>query len=357
MSPQKASTGDKTATQGKPPYQILKKLLALGLFFALVFMYIFFSNNLRHDADWWKTVGHSEETKAPHLVHPKVIEHALSKPANPSEDTTHLKEIRKQYNVDWREKFSKPVNGSAFIADYNVDSIVPLQDPPLDAEHKAYKFHYAPLNATTKYPGRYLSSKPMVGWVPNFMTDAECDAIVAEASKTMARSQVVPYKDAKDKSSLSEVRTSSQTWLSTDHPVTKDIVKRIFELTGFPEGSSEMMQVLRYEKGQKYDAHLDYFDPKLYGPQTTNRAVTVFLYLSTVEEGGFTQFPRADGKPPTWDFKSCIHGLKVRPVKGTIAFFYDMKPNGEYDDYSLHGGCKPVKGTKYGGTLWLRVPV
>ena len=123
-----------------------------------------------------------------------------------------------------------------------------------------------------------------------------------------------------------------------------------------PQGSNEELQVLRYDKSQKYDAHNDYFDPKMYGPQGSNRAITVFLYLTDVEAGGETQFPRADGKGPTWDFASCNRGLRVRPRKGQVALFYDMKPTGELDPYSLHGGCPVVKGQKWGGTLWLRVP-
>jgi prolyl 4-hydroxylase len=331
------------------------KLAVGGFVVGIILLYVLVVP-AAHDPLWWRHVGIPEKkdfvwkgpiptTRNPTIVINKGGNGGVVLPTDPPAQEAVHSPVK-----------LNPQNGTEYFADYDVSKVVIDPEPPLTQQHPKYLFHYVDPK-TSKWPLMYLSNKPKVVWVPNFMTPEECDAIIAEASKTMQRSQVVPYKGNGDQNTVSDVRTSSQTWLATTSGVAAPIVKRIFELTGFPEGSSEMLQVLRYEKGEKYDAHLDYFDPQLYGPQSSNRAVTVFLYLSTVEEGGYTQFPRADGKPPDYDFKSCIRGLKVRPIKGTIAFFYDMKPNGEYDDTSLHGGCKPVVGTKWGGTLWLRVPV
>jgi len=250
--------------------------------------------------------------------------------------------------------------GVHYFSDYDIDAIQPPPKPLLrapavpDAAGGKMLFHYVDPD-TANPPLRYVSSKPVVAVVPNFLSAAECDAMIRAAEPRMARSAVVPYKESKDKRTVQDVRTSTQTWLMTDSPAAKAVVDRILAYTGFPPGSSEALQILRYEKGQKYDAHLDYFDPRYYGRQASNRAVTVYLYLSDVEEGGETQFPRADGKGPTYDFTSCKAGLKVRPRKGTVAIFYDMDPYGGLQEYSLHGACPVVHGTKWGGTLWLRV--
>ena len=246
-------------------------------------------------------------------------------------------------------------NGTHYFADYNVDEVV-LEPALPETADKKHRFNYVDA-ATADPPGIYLSNKPRVLVVPNFMTPEECDGIIHDASSRMHRSGVVPYLSAKDKSTVQDVRTSTQAWLETSTGVAATVANRILRYTGFPPHSNEPMQVLRYEKGQKYESHLDYFDPKMYGVQSSNRAVTVFLYLADVAEGGETTFPRADGKPPTWNFKDCTKGLRVRPHKGTIAIFYDMTPDGRYDPYSLHGGCPVVSGVKWGGTLWLRVNV
>lgn len=54
--------------------------------------------------------------------------------------------------------------------------------------------------------------------------------------------------------------------------------------------------MLRYNDGQKYDAHWDWFDDPSHPhkPGTDNRMATVLLYLSEVEEGGETALPLAE---------------------------------------------------------------
>jgi len=47
-------------------------------------------------------------------------------------------------------------------------------------------------------------------------------------------------------------------------------------------------------------------------------------------------------------------GLLVRPVAGGAALFYHRLPDGRLDELSMHGGCPPVRGTKYAinGFTW-----
>jgi prolyl 4-hydroxylase len=247
------------------------------------------------------------------------------------------------------------VKGVDYFADYDIASIsMPVGQ---GFEYPARPvFHYV-TQETSPYPIKVLSYSPRVIFVQDFMTEEECDFLINTALKSITRSEVVPHLGDKDQSTVSDIRTSSQAWVNRDsHPIVANLYKRILTLVGFPDDSPEAMQILRYEVGQKYIAHEDYFDPVWYGPQKTNRALTFYMYLSDVEEGGETQFPRADGKPPTNDFTSCTAGLLVRPHRRSVAIFYDMKPNGEFDDRSLHGSCPVKKGVKWGATLWLRLP-
>ncbi len=59
----------------------------------------------------------------------------------------------------------------------------------------------------------------------------------------------------------------------------------------------------------------------------------MIIYLSEVEEGGETVFPKLN--------------LTIKPEKGDALLFYDMKPTGEVDDQTLHGGNKVLKGEKW----------
>eukprot|EP01064_Diplonema_japonicum_P021317 TRINITY_DN30855_c0_g1_i1.p1 TRINITY_DN30855_c0_g1~~TRINITY_DN30855_c0_g1_i1.p1 ORF type:complete len:489 (+),score=94.73 TRINITY_DN30855_c0_g1_i1:53-1468(+) len=249
---------------------------------------------------------------------------------------------------------SNPTKGVNYEADYDVT------DPKKDDEKYAYKpgigFKYMEDRDVEKPPFTVLSNIPKIYFFDKLLTDEECDAIVHAAESRITRSGVVPWKGS-NASNIQEVRTSSHTWLTESVPAVNDVMNRLLSLFGFKVADHEALQVLRYQHNQKYDAHHDYFDPGLYGKQVSNRALTCFLYLNTVEEGGETWFPRANGGAPTGDFRSCNFGLRAKPVKGSAACFYDMRPDLSLDEYSLHGGCPVKQGVKWGGTLWMHVDV
>ena len=149
-------------------------------------------------------------------------------------------------------------------------------------------------------------------------------------------------------------RTSSTYFMpSKGHSPLQGIDARVAALTRAPKNHQELVQVLRYNTGQKYDAHHDYFDPILYSkdPGTlrmtqhgkVNRMATVLWYLSDVESGGETIFPQHGGAPPPRDMSQCNAGLKVSPKKGKVIMFYSLTPDGRGDKSSLHGAC-PVFG-------------
>ena len=69
--------------------------------------------------------------------------------------------------------------------------------------------------------------------------------------------------------------------------------------------------------------------------------MTIFLYLSDVEDGGGTNFPALD--------------LTVDPVKGRALIWPSVlnhKPS-DLDLRVLHQALPAVKGTKYGANVWL----
>lgn len=58
--------------------------------------------------------------------------------------------------------------------------------------------------------------------------------------------------------------------------------------------NGEDIQVLRYEHGQKYDPHYDYFADKVNIARGGHRVATVLMYLTDVTKGGETVFPNAE---------------------------------------------------------------
>eukprot|EP00967_Tisochrysis_lutea_P107561 scaffold165982_cov14-Tisochrysis_lutea.AAC.1 len=147
------------------------------------------------------------------------------------------------------------------------------------------------------------------------------------------------------------------------------IERRIANLSMTPVYHGEGLQVLRYEAGQKYEAHWDYVSvlqseielsqstsrtsgksqcfscPTLVRPsfcftvsqffdeknaaRGANRYATMLTFLETVEEGGETVF-----------------------TKGDAVLFHSMKFNGEFEPRSLHGACPVIKGTKWGTPIY-----
>eukprot|EP00438_Fugacium_kawagutii_P017181 Skav215695 [mRNA] locus=scaffold3538:33758:68487:+ [translate_table: standard] len=108
--------------------------------------------------------------------------------------------------------------------------------------------------------------------------------------------------------------------------------------------------------------HTDYFDTDMYAQDQQiqsmtkqglfNRLATVFFYLTDVEEGGETNFPRTDGLPQPSDFGDCSKGISVHPRRGRIIIFYSLHPSGKPDPYSLHAGCEVKQGTKWSANKW-----
>ena len=54
-------------------------------------------------------------------------------------------------------------------------------------------------------------------------------------------------------------------------------------------------------------------------------------------------------KKNTFVFKNKpLKGLATFPTKGSMAFWYNLKPNGRKAEQSLHGACPTLYGVKWG---------
>ena len=102
----------------------------------------------------------------------------------------------------------------------------------------------------------------------------------------------------------------------------------------------ESYQVVHYEKGQYYNAHHDWRNNR---PQT--RFLTFLIYLSDMlheNAGGETNFPKLN--------------QKFHPGKGNVILFYDMMPDGNVDDLTLHAALPVIEGEKWLANMWIWDP-
>jgi prolyl 4-hydroxylase len=205
---------------------------------------------------------------------------------------------------------------------------------------------YETVGTGTLAPGltlKQLKDRPRVYVVHDFLSDAECDHIIALGTGDMEQSITVDMNTGLD--AINSDRTSTSTWLVRgEDPVVAEVERRLAELINLPAGHGCNINLLRYRLGQQYAPHDDFFDPDEPGLKETieeqgQRFLSVLLYLSDVEEGGETFFPEA--------------GLEFKPVKRATLLFYNVLPDGSIDRFSHHGSAPVIRGEKWVGTKWI----
>ncbi|KAG8655558.1 prolyl 4-hydroxylase 1 isoform X2 [Manihot esculenta] len=205
-----------------------------------------------------------------------------------------------------------------------------------------------------------LVKPEIINWSPriivlhDFLSKEECDYLRAIALPRLQISTVVDTKTGKG--IKSNVRTSSGMFLSFEekkNPMVQAIEKRISVYSQVPVENGELMQVLRYEKGQFYKPHHDYFSDTFNLKRGGQRIATMLMYLSDNVEGGETYFPMAGSGECSCGGKA-MKGLCVKPNQGDAVLFWSMGLDGQSDPNSLHGGCEVLSGEKWSATKWMR---
>ncbi|CEG36380.1 conserved hypothetical protein [Plasmopara halstedii] len=128
-------------------------------------------------------------------------------------------------------------------------------------------------------------------------------------------------------------------------------------LKAFPQFAELVIKT--WEARVRAPAQLRYTLPtyiKHFHPQ---RYVTLFLYLNNQTKiGGETVFPHSLDRYSDKDIvrdgmDECSLGLAVPPLGLHASLFYVQTPEGDEDLFSLHGGCPPHEGTKWGSNSFM----
>ena len=140
-------------------------------------------------------------------------------------------------------------------------------------------------------------------------------------------------------------RTSETCDLNAEEPAVRDLDARLYALNRIDPAYGEPVQGQRYEVGQEFKAHTDYFEPDgqdfvRYCSVAGQRTWTFMIYLNDVEAGGATSFKVID--------------KLFRPETGKLVCWNNHRPDGSLNPATLHHGMKVRKGTKYVITKWYR---
>ena len=140
--------------------------------------------------------------------------------------------------------------------------------------------------------------------------------------------------------------TSMNSWCQEEcqfDPVVVAVTERMEDVTGIPSTNYEFFHLLRYEIGQYYKPHNDYLDHHQYRRQGP-RALTMFLYLNTVEEGGGTNFPK-------------LNNVTVMPKRGRALMWPSVLNEDPMrkDNRTDHQALPVLKGIKHSANAWIHV--
>jgi prolyl 4-hydroxylase len=140
-------------------------------------------------------------------------------------------------------------------------------------------------------------------------------------------------------------RTSETCDFAPDHPAVMELERRLLEIGGIDPAHGEPIQGQRYEVGQEFKAHTDYFEPtgqdfEKFCSVSGQRTWTMMVYLNTVEAGGATRFKVID--------------KMFQPEQGRLVAWNNRRPDGTCNAATLHHAMKVRKGLKYVVTKWYR---
>jgi len=176
----------------------------------------------------------------------------------------------------------------------------------------------------------------------DLITDTEIDAIKTMATPRFKRATVQNYKTGELETA--NYRISKTAWLKeNENQHVASIYRKANHLTGLNMETSEELQVSNYGIGGHYEPHYDFARREeknaFKSLGTGNRIATLLMYESDVELGGATVFTNI--------------GVSLRPKKGSAAFWYNLRANGEGDDMTRHAACPVLAGTKWVSNFWI----
>jgi len=183
-----------------------------------------------------------------------------------------------------------------------------------------------------------------IAQIHDIVSPLEMEAI---KQKTHKRMKATPYSIANKNVDFSYERTSKVHYLSerTDN-LTFELTKRLELALGFKmyqpgrPYASENYQIMNYGIGGKINLHFDTFDKQSDLGIGGGRFTTAMFYLSNVEAGGRTIFPKL--------------GISVEPEAGSLLYWHLRRSDGSTDSRMSHLGCPVLFGDKWIGNKWVR---
>ena len=177
--------------------------------------------------------------------------------------------------------------------------------------------------------------------IDNFFSEEECQALIPVVRTDLSTGGVTNNGNTDAK-----IRTS-QIHAFYDHTPAR---QKICDYLGLHPNFGEPMVGQIYSKDQEFKLHCDYFEDSRplefnhYARQQGGQRTWTFqVYLTDVEEGGETIFPKLD--------------LSVKPKRGMALVWNNLLPDGMPNRDTNHASTPVTKGEKIIITQWFRAGV
>ena len=195
----------------------------------------------------------------------------------------------------------------------------------------------------------HIEAQPGVQRLPNrnvdiyirrdFLDDEECRLLCEKIDRDARPSTLLSSTDD------AEFRTSSSTDFDRQAPEIDAIEDKIVRFMGIPKENGETIQGQRYEVGQQFKSHHDWFYVtqdywKTEQNQGGQRTWTAMIFLNDTQVGGATRFKKL--------------GKMFHAEKGKLLCWNNLTHEGEPNVWTLHQGMKVREGVKYIITKWFR---
>jgi prolyl 4-hydroxylase len=177
--------------------------------------------------------------------------------------------------------------------------------------------------------------------VRDFLSETDCRRLIGIVDAVAAPSPTY-------NGNIDGGRTSYTGDVDPGDPFIRMLQRRIDDLLGLEPGLGETLQGQRYQVGQEFRHHYDWFAAKHEywdheRKRGGQRSWTAMGYLNQVEAGGTTDFPKVN--------------LSVPPQAGVLLVWNNMLPDGRPNPRALHAGMPVTQGVKYVLTKWYRARV
>lgn len=260
-------------------------------------------------------------------------------------DSNPLDDSWKNWTKENLERGCNPLEVNCILLQhgFDADSIRAAMDGAYPNDHIDHKVMAAP-RMTRDDNGlkasKFDTDKLQLYVIDECLTSEECDGLLEIINRNLRASTITIENEDR------AYRTSSTCDLGLlGDPFIQMIDEKIARTLGINLSYSEAIQGQRYEVGQEFKQHTDYFEP---GTQEYldnavaqgNRTWTFMIYLNEVPKGGGTHFFGID--------------QTFYPKTGRALVWNNLLPDGTPNPHTMHSGQPVEEGHKVIITKWFR---